>query len=285
MKVETYKAYNPDKRIKVSLQERVGRSFKWTDHMLRFLDDIRPDATSRYVPALKGRLLDAVGEYRVAPPSFDTEETLQDPSHLGNHPDLQDLIVRFVCKHLDLPTGYEPCPEEIEVTSLNEARARNRLSYHRVKALVDLLGREEGIPLYKEIVSRILVAERVESERLEKGEKQISTVENIEHAVKAWTDYGLADFTVAVIDDHMVLYRFDNCLTHEALRDLDDPDIAYLASCYVGDAEEFNTGRTRYLRRTQTLHHGDFCDELYWDVDFLTDPEQPSLEFTRMLGK
>ncbi len=83
----------------------------------------------------------------------------------------------------------------------------------------------------------------------------------------------------------MVLYRFDNCLTHEALRDLNDPDIAYLASCYVGDAEEFNTGRTRYLRRTQTLHHGDFCDELYWDVDFHTDPEQPSLEFTRMLGK
>jgi hypothetical protein len=83
----------------------------------------------------------------------------------------------------------------------------------------------------------------------------------------------------------MVLFRFDRCLTHEALRDLNDPDIAYLASCYIGDAEEFNPGRTRYVRRTQTLHHGDFCDELYWDVDFHTDPEQPSLEFTRMLGK
>jgi hypothetical protein len=47
MKIETHKAHNPDKRIKVSLQEQVGRCFKWTDHMLRFLDDIRPDVTNR----------------------------------------------------------------------------------------------------------------------------------------------------------------------------------------------------------------------------------------------
>jgi len=290
MKVETHRAYNPDKRIKINSQEKIGRCFKWTDHMLKFLNDIKPDATSRYVLALEGRLLDVVGGFRVAPPSFDAEEMLQDLSHLGNHPDLQDLMIRFICKHLDLPADHKPGPEEIEVLSLNDSRVGRRLSYHRVKALVDLLGREEGIPLYKEIVSRILAAEgvereRIKKERLEKGEKEISSAENVERAVKAWTDYGLADFTVAVIDDHKVLYRFDSCLTHEALKDFNDPDIAYLASCYVGDAEEFNTGRTRYLRRTQTLHHGDFCDELYWDVDFHMDPEQPSLEFTRMLGK
>lgn len=290
MKVETHKAYNPNKRIKINPQKKIGRCFKWTDHMLRFLDDTRPDTTSKYILALNGRLLDAVGAFRVGPPSFDTEEMLQGLSHLVNHSDLQDLIIRFICKHLDLPAGHKPGPEEIEVLSLNDSRAGRRLSYHRVKALVDLLGREEGIPLYKEIVNRILMAERVEreqikKERLEKDEKEITSAEYVERAVKAWTDYGLADFTVAVIDDHKVLYRFDRCLAHEALKDLKDPDIAYLASCYVGDAEEFNPGKTRYLRRTQTLHHGDFCDELYWDVAFHTDPEQPSLGFTRMLGK
>ncbi len=289
MKVETHKAYNPRKRIKVNPQEKIGQCFKWTNHMLRHLDDIRPDMTNKYIHALNGRLLDAVREFRVVPPSFDAEEMLKGLSHLGNHPDLQDLIIRFMCKHLDLPADHKPGPEEIEVLSLNDARAGRRLSYHRVKALVDLLGREEGIPLYKEVVNRILVAERVESEQNKKerlrGEKEILSAEYVERAVKAWTDYGLADFTVAVIDDHKVLYRFDSCLTHEALRDFDDPDIAYLASCYVGDAEEFNTGKTRHLRRTQTLHHGDFCDELYWDVDFHTDPEQPPLEFTRTLGK
>ena len=290
MKIETHKVCNPDKKILVSPQEKIRECFNWTDQVLRYLDDIRPEITSKYVVALNERLLDAVRGFRVDPPSFDTEEMSQGLSHLGSYLDLRDLIVRFTCKHLDLPAGYKPGPEEIEVSSLNVVKANDRLSYHRVKALVDLLGREEGIPLYKEIVARKLVADRVENERikkerLEKGEKEISSVEMIERAVKAWTEIGLADFTVAVIDDHKVLYRFDRCLTPEALKDLNDSDIAYLASCYIGDAEEFNPGKTRYLRRTQTLHHGDFCDELYWDVDFHTDPEQPSLVFTRMLGK
>jgi len=285
MKVETHSAFNPEKKIMTDPQEIIEAGFEWTDTILRHLDEFRPDDTSRFAIVLKDRLQDAVNSFKVEPLVFDTEDMSQDLSYLGNHPDLRELIVRFVFKQLDLPAGYTPGSGEVEVSSLNDARAWRRLSYHRVKALVDLLGREEGVPLYKEIVARKLVADRVERERSEEGEEEVSSVEQIGRAVKAWTDYGLADFTVAVLDDHMVLYRFDSCLTHEALKDLEDPDIAYLASCYVGDAEEFNAGRARRLRRTQTLHHGDFCDELYWDADFHTDPEQPSLEFTRNLGK
>jgi hypothetical protein len=82
----------------------------------------------------------------------------------------------------------------------------------------------------------------------------------------------------------MVLYRFDSCLTHEVLKDLNDPDWAYLSSCYNTDHPGFNTVAIPCLRRTQTLHHADFCDELYWIPDVHTDPEQPTLEFTRKLG-
>ncbi|MFX0096014.1 MAG: hypothetical protein ACFFBD_30020, partial [Candidatus Hodarchaeota archaeon] len=95
---------------------------------------------------------------------------------------------------------------------------------------------------------------------------------------------GLGDFTAAILDDNMILYRFDSCLTHEALKDLNDPDFAYLCSCYKGDVEGFNY-KNHYLRRTQTLHHGDFCDELYWNPHVHSDPKQPPLEFTRKLGK
>ena len=65
MKVETHKTYNPKKRIKINPQEKIGRCFKWTDQMLRYLNDIRPDATYKYIFALNGRLLDAVGAFRV----------------------------------------------------------------------------------------------------------------------------------------------------------------------------------------------------------------------------
>lgn len=53
-----------------------------------------------------------------------------------------------------------------------------------------------------------------------------------------------------------VLYRFDECGVHEALKEFSDLNISHLASCYIGDAEDFNEGKIVYLRRTQTLHHG-----------------------------
>lgn len=184
MKVETHSVCNPDKKILVDPQEKIRAGFKWTDQVLRHLDDIRPDVTRKYVAALNKRLLDAVRGFRVDSQSFDAEEMSAGLSHLGNHFDLRDLIVRFTCMHLGLPAGCKPGPEEIEVSSLNVVKANHRLSYHRVKALVDLLGREEGIPLYKEVIARKLVADRVENERINKGEKEISSVEMIERAVK-----------------------------------------------------------------------------------------------------
>jgi hypothetical protein len=151
------------------------------------------------------------------------------------------------------------------------------MGYHRVKALAELL--EDGVEVYKEMVSRKLIDDR------EKLDDMRTPLETMPSAIKSWTEIGLGDFTVAVLDDHRILYRFDSCLVPEALKDFNDPDIAYLCSCYTGDSPEWNIGRRRYMRRTQTLHHAPFCDEFYWDVEAYPDPEQPKIEFTKKLGK
>ena len=104
-------------------------------------------------------------------------------------------------------------------------------------------------------------------------------------AIENWCKIGMADFVCGNIDEHMAIFRFDSCYAHETLKEFNDPDIAYAASCYASDLPVFNKGRIIKLRRTQTLHHGDFCDELYWDSRVHDNPEQPSLEFTKKLGK
>jgi hypothetical protein len=105
-------------------------------------------------------------------------------------------------------------------------------------------------------------------------------IERSDRAIKRWTETGLGNFTRVIFDNHKILYKFDKCMTPEVLKELNDPEFAYLCSCYVGDAPDFNFGN-QFLRRTQTLHHGSFCDELYWDPRVHDDPEQPPLEFTK----
>jgi hypothetical protein len=195
-----------------------------------------------------------------------------------------------VFKHLDLPEYPDSGSEEIGVKSLNTTKAYERLAYHRAKTIADVLGDEKAIPLWKKVVAKRLEAERIEYEKRQrereaKGEGIPSLTEVRERAIKRWSETGLGDFVACVFDEHSEVFRFDRCITHEALKDLEDPDWAYLATCYIGDAPEYNTFGTKYLRRTQTLHHGAFCDEFYWDNRYHKNPKQPDLEFTRSLGR
>jgi hypothetical protein len=275
MRVETHNVYDPDKPKEITPREEFEFNLDRTDTVLKYLKEIKPEAVEDYVDALNNRLLEAVEGFES--PQFDVGELLEDLPDISGYPDLVESIVLFTCMQLGIKEGN--LDGKVEVTSLMYTKSFRRLGYHRVKALVELLGVEEGVPVYKEIVARKLRADRATLD------DKTSALETMPQAVKNWTNIGLADFTVAVIDDHRVLYRFDSCLVPESLRDFNDPDIAYLASCYTGDSPEFNPGRKRYMRRTQTLHHGTFCDEFYWDVDVYPDPEQPTLEFTRTLGK
>lgn len=72
---------------------------------------------------------------------------------------------------------------------------------------------------------------------------------------------------------------------HEVLKDFNDPDIAYLCSCYLRDSPSNNEGYIVHMRKTQTLHHAKFCDEFYWNNYVHPDAEQPSLEFVENMGK
>ncbi|MHA1961425.1 MAG: hypothetical protein ACW99U_14480 [Candidatus Thorarchaeota archaeon] len=289
MEIESHSAWNPDAPMKFKVAERLNEAFSRTDSAIGHLCEIRPQIASKYIEALERRLRGAIKHYTIDPNSRHIEDIVKKLTHLKKYPELSELVFHFVCNRLKLDE-HALSNEEIEVSSYSHAMAHERLNYHIGKSLADLLGDESAIAIWKQMVGLRLRDQKVEfeermKEREGKGEKHPNAREGIAQAVARWTETGLGDFTIATIDDHKVLCRFDKCVTHEVLRGLDDPDWAYLTSCYIGDAPEFNSFGTRLLRRTQTLHHGAFCDELYWDIEFYTDPEQPSLEYTRKLGK
>jgi len=212
---------------------------------------------------------------------------IKDFDHLKNNDGLTILITQYVFYHLKIPMKLERFDKKIEVTSFNDARENERIMYYLSKAGADLLGHKEGIAFWKKVVALRLRSDRIEYERITKdrektGEKGPTMIEISERSIKRWTEIGLGDFTRIIMDDHKILYRFDKRVTHEVLKDLHDPEYAYISLCYIGDAPEFNFSN-KYLRRTQTLHTAPFCDELYWDRRVHNNSEQPSLEFTKNL--
>lgn len=281
MEEKYYKCYNAEAIMEFNPADRIKDAIKRTDDIIKYIVELRNGVTPDYVEALIKRLFVEVNDYNVDTKSFSLKTIEKDLTHLKHGELLTKLVIRFMARNFGITKGSKIKSEKAEFTTLNRAKAMEGLSYFRVKAFEDVLGKEEGIKLYSKILG-LIVKEMKKTQKI--NEKDTVKSRN-EGAAKRWCEEGVGDFTFILFDDNKVIYRFDRCVTHEALKHHNDPDIAYIASCYIGDIEEFNEDEYIYLRRTQTLHHADFCDELYWDTRVYDNPKQPSLEFTRKIGK
>ncbi len=286
MYVEVHNTWNPKAIERFKAGDRLGDAFSKTEETLRYIDEISPLVRAAIVKALLKRLSDVVGDY-----SFHTslmpEDILRTLVIQKEHPELIHAIYQFTCKMLQIPPKKKTADADIEVFSLDNAKAHERLSYYFVKSMVDVLGEKGGVELWKDVVGlrlrdQKIAYEKAVKEKLAAGGTLSTLVETNQQAMDRWDCIGIGNYVYVRLDEHKVLFRFDRCHTHEALRDLNDPYISYLCSCYIGDHPNYNFGR-QYLRRTQTLHHGSFCDELYWMREFHDNPEQPSLAFTRSI--
>ncbi|MGC9780657.1 MAG: hypothetical protein HZR80_15550 [Candidatus Heimdallarchaeota archaeon] len=280
MKVESHKCYNTKAIHNVNPSENLGRIIQATEPFLKYLMEIKPEIESEYIQALKKRLNEDVDNKKVNSSFLELEEVVKNLTILKDKKELQDIISQFVCKYWDLPDGTKTKDDRVEIFNLNYTKAYIRISYYRVKSFIDVLGEEKGLELYKQILAKI-----VDEEVRNADYKRKTQRESGEKSIKYWTETGLGNFTSCFFDDYKVLFRFDKCVIHEALKDFQDPNIAYIASCYRGNVQGAHPGKFWNMRRTQTLHHASFCDELYWYNNVHPDAEQLSLEFTKNLGK
>jgi hypothetical protein len=227
-----------------------------------------------------------VADYNFETKAFNWESMRENLEILQNYPELEKLIFLYICKTLRLPENYVSDQGEIELGYFDWFKALRRPSYYLVRTLADIYGKEKGIEIYKQIVPYYIEEIKSKNDRKKPEEpKSVNILDQNERQIKAWCESGLADFAVCIFDDYKLVYRFDSCLTPEALKEFNDPDIAYLSSCYITDHPDWNKGNIIHLRRTQTLHHAPFCDEFYWNNHVHPDAKQPSLDFTEKMGK
>jgi len=288
MKSESWIAYNPNAIIKSRLADRLRISYRITNNAIRRIKEINPDIVDDFIKAFQSRI-SFVTDLEEDIEKEDIIELIQEYESLKENQNLAILVTKYMFYHLKIPMKLDDLNREIEVTSFNDALENERIRYYLARAGSDVVGEEEGIELWKKVVSLRLrddnakLEERIE-ELLNSGKKPVSMIERSDSSIKQWIDIGLGNFTRLIMDDHKIHYRFDKCMTYEVLKDLNDPEYAYISSCYIGDAPSFNfPRRPQFLRRTQTLHHGRFCDELYWDPQVHEEPEQPSSEFTESM--
>ena len=225
---------------------------------------------------MKKRISGDIVDFKINYSDLDLEEMKSQLLKINNNKELQDLIILQTFFHLKLPIDYRVSSEEFKVDLLDWIRSTNVLKYNRVKVFVDILKRDEGIQLWKDML--FLATE----ESLNSSEEEVHPPikEIIEGWIKAGKDEdSLFDMTIVKYDDYKVALRFDRCPVYEATKHLEDPEIAYLSWRWTGYPEEKLNKRTRRKRTPQTLHESDYCIEFYWNNEVHPDAEPPTSDF------
>ncbi|GAG75063.1 unnamed protein product, partial [marine sediment metagenome] len=204
------------------------------DTVLRYMNQLRPKRVTDYVRALEKRLSNEIGSFKIDYTNLDLDDKLINLEFLSRYCDLKNLIVLFSLNTMNLPIDYIPELKETEVGLLDWLKATNVFRYHRVKAIVDIMDREEGIQLWKDLVYRATEdAIRTSDEEIHPPIKEIT---------EGWMregENGQSNFELTVVsyDDHKVALRFDRCPVFDSVKHLEDREIAYLSYCWTGESE------------------------------------------------
>jgi hypothetical protein len=276
MDVKYYKSEVKDPKRMVNPVDVISENCSRLDYVLKYISQLRPKRVNDYVFALEKRLREDIKDFRVDPSDLDLDEVLKDCEQLNRHPELRELMVQFVFNELKLPVGYKPESKETEVSLMDWLRSTNVFRYHRVKAIVDIMEREEGIELWKEMVFRAT------EDSMRNNDEEIHPP--IKEITEGWVKEGEStksafELTVVSYDDHKVALRFDKCPVFDSVKHLEDREVAYLSYCWTGQPEQEMNKRSRRKNTPQTLYQADYCVEFFWNNEIHPDAEPPSDEF------
>jgi len=276
MIVKHYKRSVSDPTRMINPLDVVAENCTRLDTVLGYMSQLRPKRLTDYVRALEKRLSNEIGSFKVDYNKLDLDEKLKSLEFLYRYCDLKNYIVLFSLNTMNLPVDYVLESKETEVGLIDWLKATNVFRYHRVKAIIDIMDRAEGIQLWKDLVYRATEdAIRSSDEEIHPPIKEIT---------EGWMregETGQSNFELTVVsyDDHKVALRFDRCPIFDSVKHLEDREIAYLSYCWTGESEKELNKKSRRKLTPQTLYQADYCVEFYWDNDVHPDAKPPVHDF------
>jgi len=280
MEVKYYNSEVTNPKRMVNPVDVINDNCSRLDYVLKYFSQLKPKRVNDYTIALEKRLREDIEDFHIDHSRLNLDEILKDRDQLNRYPDLRELMIQFVFNELNLPEGYVPEAKEIEVSLLDWLRSTNVFRYHRVKAIVDIMNREEAIQLWKDMVYRA-----TEDSLRNSGEEVHSPIKEITEGWMKEGEKGDSSFELTVVsyDDHKVALKIDRCPVFESVKYLEDREIAYLSHCWTGQPEQELNKRSRRKNTLHTLYQSDYCVSFYWDNDIHPDAVPPSHDFWKTI--
>ena len=155
MEIKIHKCYNPKAKIEENPTQFLQNQFGSMNSVLKYVTEFKPEMLDEYIPHLSSRIKNEIKNIKNKEGFYDfTVE--KEFEFLDKYPELRNLTQEFLLAHLNPIMKSETDSDKFQVYGFNHSMAFRRISYHRVKSLAELLGKQEGIDLYTKIITQII---------------------------------------------------------------------------------------------------------------------------------
>lgn len=250
--------------------------FKNLNFLLRLIEDQFPEHLSDFVNRLNAKYEGLVEKDIVDARKLNLEETLFQRGMLEKYPELAKNTMNYYLQSLGLSEF------EIEIDSLVTVKNRNYFhsflhpSYYNLSILIEILGREEAIQLFKRYITLYYMKEQADQE------DKVEAVESIFERIAARAPNSDSDWVMVagMFKPGKYAFKNENCLWIDALEDLPDAETKYYICCY-GDYTTIKTHNHNFiLTMEHTIAQGDaYCSRVAHDPRVDWDLRHPSKEF------
>jgi hypothetical protein len=264
-----------EKVVDFNPKENAERFFlKRLNYLIRFIRENASETLNDFLSRLEGKYQSLVKSDYVGDRSLDLNSLVSELSNVAAHPSLIKFAMNYYLQILGL-SDEKAWDEEIQVVNRNYHQAFLHPRYYNLLSLVDAMGREEAIRLWKRFFTHYIIDNRTPRD---------TPFVDLETLLKERiaSDEAPSDWVVVrgMIADGKYAYRNDNCLWVDSLDDLPDSELKYYICCY-GDYEGArNYHDSIVLTMEHTIAQGDpYCSRVLHDTRVDYDLRHPPKKF------
>jgi len=246
------------------------------NYLLGFLRERSPDNIDAFTKNLEKRYQKLVKTDYIKENSVDLSDLIADFKNLVDYTSLIYAVMNYYFQVLDF-SDESAWDENIVVVNRNYHQSFLHPRYYNLLTLIETVGREEAISLWKRFFTQFVIYDRVPRE------KPFVDLETfLADRTAAVDENNPSDWVVVrgMIADGKYAFRNDNCFWVESLDDLPDSEIKYYVCCY-GDYEGARDHHESIvLTMEHTIAQGDpYCSRVMHDTRVDYDLRHPPKEF------
>ncbi len=249
---------------------------KRLNYLIGYLKKEMPGILPAFVTRLKKYFDQQLKTSFVEKMKFDLAETSNEFLHLKIYPDLLKASLDYFLQLLDYSTDKEWISDTIKIPNKNYIQSFLYHRYSNVLTLTEVIERNQAVRLFKGYIESYVKS-------LSSAGPKYETLEEYRNArIPKEDDPPSIGWAIVQgkIENGKYPQRKDTCMWADAIEDLPDIELKYLAACY-GDFQGYNNCNENFiLTMKHTVVEGyPYCDCVVHDIRINNVLNHPSKEF------